>query len=122
MNDAYDPLTGFIHCTNGGVIRLPRVGKLFFDALLRANGRPLTTEFLINAAYGHRPDADAPADEDNCLKVHICKLAKRLAGCTGHIENVWGVGYRMVGKFDVFKQPQGRCPCCGQEMPPDAVN
>jgi len=117
MNDAYDPLTGFIHCTNGGIIRLSGVVRLILMAFLQSNGRPLTFEFLFNAAWGHLPDADYPEDELGALRVHIHNLAKKLLGCSAHIESLWGVGYRMVGKFDVMKPAAGNCPCCGRPMP-----
>lgn len=121
MNDAYDPLTGFIHCTNGGIVKLQGIRKLLFDALLRANGRPLTRNQLIEAGWGHKPDADAPTDESNALAVHVHHLARKITGCSGHIKNVWGVGYQLEGKFDVMKPAKGLCPCCGQEIRSDDV-
>jgi len=117
MNDAYDPLTGFVRCANGGIIKLSRTQGLLFSALLAASGRPLTPDQIIDAGWGHKPDADAPLNEIGTIRVHMHHLAIKLAACSGHIENIWGVGYRLVGKFDVMKPAAGNCPCCGRPMP-----
>jgi len=121
MNDAYDPATGFIHCTNGGKIRLKNVERRMFEALLKANGRPLTRNQLVDAAYGHLPDTSVPQDEYHAICTRKHDLAKKIVGCTGHIETIRDVGYRLVGKFDVMKPAAGNCPCCGQPMPEDSA-
>jgi DNA-binding response OmpR family regulator len=66
------------------------------SALVRADGRVLTRELLLDALYGA-----APADAlDRTIDVHIGRLREKLgddAERPRYIATVRGAGYRVVG-------------------------
>ena len=79
----------------GGRANLSPNEATVFAYLLRR--RVATTENLALELYGLDPNG-GPTNAKNCVDVYVCKLRRRLrdAGFPGHIETIWGRGYRLV--------------------------
>jgi two-component system phosphate regulon response regulator PhoB len=60
-------------------------------ALIRANGRVLNREQLLEGVWGY---ADAAEIESRTVDVHIRRLREKLGAAARHIVTVKGVGYR----------------------------
>jgi phosphate regulon transcriptional regulator PhoB len=60
-------------------------------ALIRANGRVLNREQLLEGVWGY---ADAAEIESRTVDVHIRRLREKLGAAAKHIVTVKGVGYR----------------------------
>ena len=65
-----------------------------FNALLRANGRTLSQDFLVQAMYP--PPADQPPGACQVLKTQIYLLRRKLCSTPYSVRKVWGAGYGMV--------------------------
>jgi DNA-binding response OmpR family regulator len=69
-----------------------------FNALLRANGRTLSHEFLVQAMYP--PPADQPHGACHVLKTQIYQLRRRLSSTPYSVRTEHGAGYSMVRGTD----------------------
>ena len=65
-----------------------------FDALLRANGRTLSQDFLVQAMYP--PPADQPPGANHVLKTQIYLLRRKLCSTPYSVRKERGAGYSMV--------------------------
>ena len=66
-----------------------------FNALLRANGRTLSHDFLVQAMYP--PPRDQPPGAHEVLKTQIYLLRRKLCCSTPYsVRKERGAGYRMV--------------------------
>lgn len=79
----------------GEAVALTRVE---FDILERLARRPGT-------AVSRRELADHALEEpseggDRVLDVHISRIRKKLGEAAGHLETVWGIGYRLVDEVE----------------------
>lgn len=61
-------------------------------AALVKNGRPLSRANLFDVLWGDDVDG-GPELADNCLKVCVSKLRKKINGIPFGIETIWGRGY-----------------------------
>jgi DNA-binding response OmpR family regulator len=61
-------------------------------ALLRAGGRVLSREQLLDAVWGY---ANAAEIESRTVDVHIRRLREKLGASARHIVTVKGAGYRL---------------------------
>lgn len=79
----------------GGAVQLTRRQAAIFAFLLKR--RSASGESLAMEVYGLDPNG-GPDDAKNCIDVFVWQLRKRLrdAAFPGHIETVWGSGYRLV--------------------------
>lgn len=82
---------GFV-CVGRHVVRLPESEFYVFLALWRVRPRMLSTEALMDALYGLKPD-DEP--EEPIMKIFVHKVRRKLAPLGIEIETVWGRGYRL---------------------------
>jgi two-component system response regulator ResD len=75
--------------------------------LAEAPDRVFTREELYQAVWG------GSQFRSRTLDSHIWRLRRKLSECGGEglIENVWGVGYRLVARV-----PEVRCPHCGGRL------
>jgi DNA-binding response OmpR family regulator len=67
-----------------------------FDALLRANGRTLSHDFLVQAMYP--PPRDQPPGADEVVKTQIYLLRAKLCSTPYSVRTERGAGYRL--EFD----------------------
>ncbi len=58
------------------------------------SGKVVTHVALVDALY-HDHIEGGPATPTNTMKVHICKLRKKLVGTPYEVENIPWVGYRL---------------------------
>ena len=65
-----------------------------FNALLRANGRTLSHDFLVQAMYP--PPRDQPPGVYHVLKTQISSLRRKLFSTPYSVRKEFGAGYRMV--------------------------
>lgn len=61
-------------------------------AALVKNGRPLSRQNLFDVLWGDDLDG-GPELADNCLKVCISKIRKKIVGIPFKIDTIWGRGY-----------------------------
>ncbi len=73
----------------GEPIRLTRTEFALLIALLKADGKVLTREILLDQVWGYSFDGYA-----RTVDTHIRRLRKKLGPCASFIETVWGLGYR----------------------------
>ena len=73
---------------------LTRQQEHIFNALLRANGRTLSHDFLVQAMYP--PPADQPPGARHVLKTQIYRLRLKLSSTPYSVRTDWCAGYRMV--------------------------
>ena len=64
-----------------------------FNALLRANGRTLSHDFLVQAMYP--PPADQPPGAHEVLKTQIYLLRRKLFSTPYSVRKERGAGYRI---------------------------
>lgn len=70
------------------------VTRVEFDILERLANRP-GTAVSRSALVDHALDA-AVEGASRTLDVHVSRIRKKLGGAAGHLETVWGVGYRLT--------------------------
>lgn len=85
----WSPETGFVYA--GQAVHLPSRSKAILLALLKAGGRCVSLDAMIN-----RLDLDESEDPRNLLGQHICKLRKALRpfGADRHVTTQWGKGWK----------------------------
>jgi DNA-binding response OmpR family regulator len=79
---------------DGRQVELTRIENAILAALMRARGRVLSREALIEQAFGHDYDA-----LDRTIDAHIMKLRKKIEPDRGnpiHVLTVFGSGYRIA--------------------------
>ncbi len=74
-------------------VRLTPKEAAILAVLIRAGGRVLSKQEVLDAAHGHLDQPDL-----KIVGVFICKIHKKLRN-PGLIENVWGRGYRFNGEW-----------------------
>lgn len=109
----YDFDRGIVYAP-AGAVRINGKQKQIFDAAIKANGRVLNRSFLLDVCYGHLPYADMP--DEKIIDVFVCKLRKKIKGCSVEIQTVRPTGYRREGAVNILAASD-LCPCCGQNMP-----
>ena len=80
---------GHTLAVEGHEISLTRMEFALLGALIKAGGRVLTRELLLEKIWGY----DYPGDT-RTVDVHVRRLRKKLGSHGGQIETVIGVGYR----------------------------
>jgi DNA-binding response OmpR family regulator len=79
---------------DGRQVELTRIENAILAALMRARGRVLSREALIEQAFGHDYDA-----LDRTIDAHIMKLRKKIEPDRGNpifVLTVFGTGYRIA--------------------------
>ncbi|WP_299938548.1 response regulator transcription factor [uncultured Pelagimonas sp.] len=74
-------------------VRLTPKEAAILAVLIRAGGRILSKQEILDAAYGHLSQPEL-----KIVDVFICKIRKALGG-PAMIETVWGRGYRFKGEW-----------------------
>jgi len=82
-----------VHFRGKTVSSLTPIQFLFFQALLRAKGRTLSNEKLIEEIYSSRIMADAEVPDANIISVYAFKIRKKLAPLKLNIRALYGAGY-----------------------------
>lgn len=65
------------------------------EILWASKGKPMPKERIWWLVYGHLLD---PPDADKVIDVHVLKLRRALIGTPYWIENIYGVGWMLVGR------------------------
>lgn len=73
-----------------GPMDIPRREIALFERLLRAQGRIVSKQLLLDGLYGTGSDVDEPV-----VEVYVSRLRKRLATCGVEIKVKRGLGYIM---------------------------
>ena len=66
--------------------------------MLFRSDQAVTRQQLVELALG-----DEREGSERTLDVHISRLRKKLGLAAGHLETVWGVGYRLVRESKAMK-------------------
>lgn len=72
--------------------------RVEFDLLERLANRPGTA--VSRRALADYALEDPEERGDRTLDVHISRIRKKLGEASGHLETVWGVGYRLTDEVD----------------------
>ena len=75
-------------------IHLTPAERKILSALMNSNGALSKDALLSAACYDRHPNEDFP--DVRLVAVYICKIRQKLPPEVGHIETVWGDGYRFV--------------------------
>lgn len=77
----------------GNPFRVSKAEIRVLMVILRAKGRVLRRELIMDSLYGDCPNADMPGEK--ILEVWICRLRRKHPELRRHLATVWGTGYFM---------------------------
>ena len=75
------------------ILKLTRTEYSILKQLIIMDGTTITKSSLLN-----KISLDTPDCTENSLKQHVSNLRKKIEGVSGEvkIENIWGVGFRLI--------------------------
>ena len=76
------------------IMRLPGMEAVALSKLIEKFPAAVTDEQFALAFYGY--SSDAPLNINRIVTVYMHHLRHKLKGVPFRVENVWGVGYRLV--------------------------
>ncbi len=77
----------------GRPVHLTRTEFTLLLTLVKASGKVLTREMLLDRVWGYSFEGYA-----RTVDTHIRRLRKKLGPCAHFVETVWGIGYRFKAK------------------------
>lgn len=98
---SFDPETGELGGAITGYCRLPKYVAVVMETLMRARGRVVTQDALVDAMWRGRDDG--PLSKQLHVAIHRLRRELLRVKAPAFVMNAWGAGYRL----DVH------CPTCG---------